>query len=130
MNGRKKSLIAAGACVVGLLGAPAARAAPHGCVSVSNNYWLSPDVSRRSLVASVNTNKPCTFFFAAGDTFSGNGEYKISCATGGSFIDNYDDPSGPKLQVPIPQPCAVGAKVAVHAGHLGTGGAVVAGSPT
>jgi hypothetical protein len=115
-------------CCVALLMPPAAHAAPHGCASMSDNYSVSPDIARRSLVVRVNTNSPCTFFFAAGDTYTASGEYKISCATGGVATDSLQD--GPRYLVPIPQPCAVGAEVTIFAGHLGTGGGIVAGSAT
>ena len=113
-----------------LVGSPGVPASPdpHGCVSFANNVSLNLDFARRSLVARVNTNSPCTFYFSAGDTFSGSGEYKISCATGGVVTDSLAQ--GPQYQVPIPQPCDVGAIVTVQAGHAGSGGTVVAGSPT
>lgn len=109
------------------LGSTSAEALPHGCISVGNDYSLSGDLARRSVVLKVYTNEPCSFFFSPGDTFSGTGEYVVRCETGGVANDSLA--MGPQIQVPIPQPCDPGARVTIDARHPWRGGAVVAGSP-
>jgi hypothetical protein len=108
-----------------------AHAAPHGCVSGTNSYWVSADLARRSLMAAVSTNKQCSFYYSPGDTWSGSGAFVIRCSTGGKV--NHPDVQGgqypPVLNEPIPQPCKKGATVTIHANQPFQGGAVVAGSP-
>lgn len=122
----KIGLLLAVTLVVGIV-PTLGHAAPHGCVSVSNDYQLSADVARRYAGLEVYKNEPCSFFFSPGDTFSGSGEYRIWCATGGEFHDSLA--LGPQIQVPIPQPCDPGAVVTIYALQPWRGGTVVAGSP-
>jgi hypothetical protein len=112
------------------LAVPRTRLFTHGCIAATNNYSLGADGYSPSLVARVNgDNTPCTFVFAAGDTYSGSGKFTISCETGGKVthpdFENGSHP--PVVDIPIPQPCAVGATVTVDGGRFGTGGSVLAG---
>lgn len=127
-------MLARAAAATAVLAVPAAlmpapaNAAPHGCVSVTNHYNVHVDVARHSFGLQVYRNAPCTFYFSPGDTYSGSGEYTVSCATGGFANDSRA--MGPQALVPIPQPCAPGALVTIDASQPWHGGAVVAGSLT
>jgi hypothetical protein len=122
--------LAAVVFAVSLFPAPS-EALPHGCVSASKSYWISADLARRSVGMQVHTNRPCSFYYSPGDTYSGVGAFIVKCSSGGKV--NHPDFQGgqypPVFQEPIPQPCKPGAKVTIHSNQPFQGGAVVAGSP-
>jgi hypothetical protein len=119
-----------GAVVLGALSAGSlptpSMALPHGCISVTNDYELSVDVARHSAGFALYRNKPCTFYYSPGDTYSGTGEYVITCSSGGRVNDPLAQ--GPVVQQPLP--CEPGDEVTIYANQPFRGGAVVAGSLT
>ena len=118
----------------GLVVSESARALPHGCASASSDHSVALEPMARRLAVKVNTDEPCTFIYAEGDTFSGAGRFTVTCSTGGHFHHPDDLPNGepnpPAIAVPIPQPCAVGATVTLNGYHAFTGGSVVGGGLT
>lgn len=114
-----------------LVPVPARAALPHGCYSQTSDFSASTDPSYRRFAVKVYTDEPCTFVYAEGDTFSGSGRFTVSCSTGGYYHhpDFQDGQYPPVANVPIPQPCDVGATVTLQGYHAFTGGAVVGGGP-
>ncbi len=128
------------ACVVAVIGLglsgavvprDAGAAIPHGCASVSRDYSVAAEPMARRVAVKVHTNEPCTFIYADGDVFSGDGRFTVTCSTGGYFHHPDDLPDGTHnpavVAAPIPQPCAVGATVTLDGYHQFTGGWVAGG---
>jgi hypothetical protein len=124
----RRLLIVGAMCAATVATPGPADALPRGCASVSD-FDTGVDVAARSLVAHVNVDEPCTFRYAAGDTYSGSGRFTISCAGGVTYThpDFQNGQYPPVVNVPIPTPCPLGAVVTIEAYHLGSGGSVVAG---
>lgn len=106
-----------------------AQAVPHGCASVSNDWTAALEPFERRIAVATNSNAPCTFRYAAGDTFAGTGRFTVTCSSGGYFHhpDFQGGQNPPVVGVPIPQPCEVGATVTLDGYHLATGGLVIGG---
>lgn len=104
---------------------PSSGVVPHGCASVSSDYSVAFEPVYRKAEVRVNTDEPCTFTYADGDVFSGNGRFTVTCSTGGHY--HHRDMEPPDIATPVPQPCAVGATVTLNGYHPLTGGAVVGG---
>ena len=128
---RAACVIAAIACL-GL--SPVARASetpvvPHGCASASSDYSIAVEPLARRVAVKVNSNEPCTFLYAEGDTFSGSGRFTVTCSSGGYYHhpDFQEGQYPPVTEIPIPQPCEVGATVTLDGYHQLTGGMVVGG---
>jgi hypothetical protein len=105
------------------------QAVPHGCASVSSDWTVAVEPLERHIAVETNSNAPCTFRYAEGDTFAGTGRFTVSCSSGGYYHhpDFQGGQNPPVVGVPIPQPCDVGATVTLEGYHLFTGGMVVGG---
>ncbi len=124
-------IVVCGALLAVLVPSQAKAALPHGCASVTSDYSIATDPSARRVAVKVNTNEPCTFRYAPGDTFSGSGRFTVTCSTGGYYHhpDFQDGQYPPVFGVEVPQPCAVGATVTLNGYLTGSGGAVIGGGP-
>jgi hypothetical protein len=114
---------------VGGVGVPPVKALPRGCASTTSDYSTTLDPAARQVAVRVNTDQPCTFVFAWGDTFSGSGRFTVSCSSGGYYHhpDFQEGQYPPVAGVPIPQPCEEGATVTLNGYHAATGGTVIGG---
>jgi hypothetical protein len=116
--------------VFGVYGSDRAEALPHGCASFTSDASVDLDAFRRRVGTRIYRDEPCTFYFSAGDTYTGNGRFSVACESGGYLLhpDHEEDtPEHSDRLVPIPQPCYPGDLVTVDGFHPFTGGSVVAG---
>jgi hypothetical protein len=113
----------------GWFGARPAYAMPHGCASFTRDVRAQFDPRSHSVGVDLFVDQPCSFVYAEGDTYSGSGRFTVTCETGGHVHhpDFQDGQYPPVANVPIPQPCAVGARVTLEGYRAGTGGGVIAG---
>jgi len=114
----------------GFVAGRSAQALPHGCYSGTDDYTVTADLFRRQAGIQVMQDKPCSYFYDVGDTYTGSGRFTVSCSGGGyHFHPDYPSEGEDRLaqNQPIPQPCSPGDVVTIEAYHSGTGGTVFSG---